>query len=51
MAADPDLAQIRTMSRRADRVERDEAAPRLTREHSLVALTTRVRRVGQHDDQ
>jgi hypothetical protein len=55
------LAQILTMSRlladhadtiyrRADRAERGEVAPRLTREHALAALATRVRRVGQEDD-
>ncbi|HET7505248.1 MAG TPA: hypothetical protein VFK02_29720 [Kofleriaceae bacterium] len=55
------LAQIRAMSRlladhadaiyrRADRAERGAVAPRLTREHSLAALSTRVRRVGQEDD-
>ena len=36
--------------RRADRAERGEVASRLTKEHSLAALATRVRRIGQTDD-
>lgn len=55
------VAQIRAMSRlladhadaiyrRADRAERGEVAARLTREHALTALATRVRHVGQEDD-
>jgi hypothetical protein len=42
--------QADAIYRRAERAERGEAAARLTREHALAALTTRIRRVGQEDD-